>query len=160
MATDLTPKVEPDLRAAVEQTRRLLQWKREYRRALDLLDSLRCAVPALAHRFDPDAASLVIAQGDEAEGVAEFKRLIGADPNDIYLRSALGAELIGIGRYDEAEQTLRAAASLRPRQPLIEQTLIGCSLNFTGGNPIWIGLRRRGAPPARSIQPSTAAAPI
>ena len=111
-ASTLTPSVETELYEAVAQTLQLLRWSRDYGRALSLLERLSSAAPSTAQAFDLDMAMLTIANGDVEAGLEKLRRMIDDDPDNIYLRGALGAELIGIGRYNEAEAKLRAAAAL------------------------------------------------
>lgn len=112
MSGALTPAIELQLHGGIEQSLHLLRWNREYSRALNLLEGLHDAFPDLAQRYDVDAAMFRIARGDIDDGIGRLREMIDADPDNIYLRIALGAELIGLNRYDEAERSLRTATVL------------------------------------------------
>jgi tetratricopeptide (TPR) repeat protein len=109
---DLNPSSEAALHGAIEQAVGLLRWNRDYSRALKLLADLRSAIPLLALRYDLDDAALLIAQGDVEAGLENMRRMIDSDPGNLFIRSALGVEFIGLGRYDEAEESLQAASAL------------------------------------------------
>jgi tetratricopeptide (TPR) repeat protein len=89
------------------------------------LEQLRIAAPEVAKVFELDEATLTIASGMIEAGLSNLKHMIDTSPDNIYIRAALAAELISLGRYHEAEATLQAALALQDTLPVDRAEIYG-----------------------------------